>query len=159
MSFAAPIRESMRVLVVDDSVEDQALLRHAFRRFEDQIHLSFCSGGTDALRYFSKQAPYANESTPDVCLLDIQMPGMDGFEVLSWLKADPATCRIPVIMYSNSDQPDDVSRAYEAQASSFIRKPASVNELNELADQLLHLWMHYVRFPDASTADKPASSA
>lgn len=117
--------ERLRILVIDDSESDIALIEEAL---QDQAELDVATDGAAALEALS-QTRAQGEALPQLILLDLNMPGMNGFDVLRRLKTDPAMRGIPVIILSTSEDPRDVRRCYESAAASYIAKPAGFDEL------------------------------
>jgi two-component system, chemotaxis family, response regulator Rcp1 len=103
--------------------------------------------GGDALKYVRGQAPFTAAARPSMILLDLNLPGLSGFEVLAAIKSDQATRRIPVVVISSSGEVSDVSRAYEAHANAYLRKPIGLDALNQLARALQQFWFRMVTLP------------
>lgn len=108
--------------------------------------------GAEALRYVRKEDEYASATRPSMILLDLNLPGLSGFEVLHAVKADPTTRRIPVVVISSSGEASDVSRAYEAHANAYLRKPVGMDALNQLARALQQFWFRMVTLPSRGDA-------
>ncbi len=103
--------------------------------------------GMDALKYVRGEAPFDTPAKPSMILLDLNLPGLSGFEVLAEIKNDKATRRIPVVVISSSGEAADVSRAYEAHANAYLRKPVGMDALNQLARALQQFWFRMVTLP------------
>ena len=119
------------ILLVDDSADDTELVRMAFKRAEIENPLKTVASGEEAMAYVRGTEKYANREEyplPELILLDLKMPGLDGFEVLSWLKREPGLSKIPVVVLTSSEQMKDVNRAYELGANSFLVKPFDFND-------------------------------
>lgn len=108
----------LRVLLVDDSPTDQFLAQEAFSEQKFEVDLTLCDSGQEALDYMHRHHGHL----PDVVLLDINMPGMTGFEVLVKIKESPELTHIPVIMLTTSQAATDIETAYTLQASSYLIK-------------------------------------
>jgi len=117
--------EQARILVIDDSESDIALIEEAL---DDLATLEFATNGAVALQTLAG-AFAAGGGLPHLILLDLNMPGMNGFDVLRALKTDPAMRGIPVIVLSTSKDPRDIRRSYECAAASYIAKPNGFDEL------------------------------
>lgn len=122
-------------MLIDDSVTDQWLAREAFEQLCPDCTLRCFDRGAVALDWL-RSAP----ERPDVILLDINMPGMSGFEVLEQLKADPELTLIPVVMLSTSGDRGDVSRAYTLHASSYLVKAPGFGDFLKQIDACLDYW-------------------
>jgi len=117
--------ERLRILVIDDSESDIALIEEALH---EQAELDVATNGATALETLARNGA-GGDGLPHLILLDLNMPGMNGFDVLRRLKTDPKVCGIPVIILSTSEDPRDVRRCYESAAASYIAKPAGFDEL------------------------------
>jgi CheY-like chemotaxis protein len=133
------------VLLIDDSEEDRELIGAAFAHTGQSVNLRWCRSAEQALAYFEGRPPFsdrARDPLPDLVLLDIQMPGRDGFDVLSWLRTQSADFhRVPVVMLSTSRTPEEIRRAYDEGANSFLAKPTGFVELCELIGETARYWL------------------
>jgi CheY-like chemotaxis protein len=141
--------EPLRILVVDDSEDDVLLLTESLRDLPGASIIHVASDGDQALEYLRCQAPHAAAPRPSLVLLDINMPGKSGFEVLCALKRDPALCQIPVIILTTSTRPADVVAAYAQGAASFVVKPSNFDRLRSMAGHLVAYWLGVARVPRA----------
>ena len=126
LEFVCVMVELGIILLVDDSPDDTELVRLAFKKAEIENPLKTVASGEEAMVYVRGTGKYANREEyplPELILLDSKMPGVDGFEVLSWLKREPGLSKIPVVVLTSSEQMKDVNRAYELGANSFLVKP------------------------------------
>lgn len=137
----------LNVLMVDDSAADRALIKRAFSSAGPQLNLLSCNDGDDALDLLYHRGGYAEMPRPDVCLMDIKMPGRSGFDVLDQMKRDEALRSIPVFMVSGSDAQEDVQTAYHKNASGYIHKPNSAKDLSKMAQTLVDLWSEVLELP------------
>lgn len=122
-------------LLVDDSVQDRVLAEEAFEQLCPECTLTCVGSGEEALDLLRSQT-----FQPNVMLLDINMPGMNGFEVLKQLKTDSRLSRIPVVMLSTSKAQADVSKAYTLYASSYLVKSANFEGFLEQIEAFLKYW-------------------
>ena len=120
------------ILIVDDSAADRASIKIAFAQAGYHLNIRFAASGGAALNYLKSD----NEPRPQLMLVDVKMPGFSGLELLQTVKRDPQLQHIPIIMFSGSDDKGDVSSAYSHFAAGYIRKPADVEGLNEVADNV-----------------------
>ncbi|GGL08477.1 response regulator [Deinococcus radiotolerans] len=126
-----------RFFLIDDNAHDQLLAQEAFAELCPDCHLTSASSGRDALTMLSLA-----DDLPEVILLDVNMPGMNGFEVLQALKADPRLSLIPVVMLSTSGASDDITAAYTLHASSYLIKANVFSEFLEQIESFLAYWRH-----------------
>lgn len=147
----------LHILLVDDSEDDVFLITEAFRRHETQSEVDSLLSGDEACEYLfscgEKERPL-----PDVVLLDINMPRLTGFEVLSRIRSHPATRTLPVVMLTTSDHPADIKQAYACGANSYLQKPLEYQHLCEMIGQFLHYWSDIVLLPESSASETRAAS-
>jgi len=148
------------ILLVEDRPDDVDLIRHAFDKVGIAAPLKVVQDGEEALAYLSGKGPYANRAEyplPDLILLDLKMPKVDGFETLQWLREQPGFRTIPVIVLTSSEQVKDVNRAYELGANSFLVKPFDFTNLLALSETLKAYWLQMNRGPEASRSPREAN--
>ena len=138
---------AFRILVVDDDPASGALLREAMRTLKRDYEFNFAWDGLDALDFLHRRGRYAGVVRPDLILLDIGMPRMDGLEALAAIKDDPDLCAIPVIMLSTSGRDDDVSKSYKARANCYVQKPMDLERSLKLVQAMEDFWVEFVRLP------------
>ncbi len=127
------------ILVADDDTNDAFLLEHAFERASINATLHFVHDGAEAVRYLESE-DQQQHPTPDLVLLDLKMPRMDGFEVLQWVRAQPRLRRLPVTVLTSSDARVDINRAYDLGANSYLVKPLSNDQLLKMVEALQRYW-------------------
>ncbi|REA63033.1 response regulator [Dyadobacter luteus] len=135
-------KKDFHVLLVEDDIDDQQLIEEAFQDSDLPVHLDFATDGRQALDMLSKAA-YA----PDLILLDLNMPVMNGFEVLSQLQLRNLSSRTPVVILTTSSDKDQVNRSYDLGASSYIVKPRKYTDLQVMANNLRSYWFQTVVLP------------
>ena len=130
------------ILVVEDSQDDAELTLHALRGSAGPVEIEVARDGREALDILlGGEAIRRNREQPEIILLDLKLPKISGLEVLRTIKADPATRRIPVIVFTSSGEPLDIERAYELGANSYVQKPVSFASLNEAIGRLRSYWL------------------
>ena len=135
------------VLLVDDSPEDVRLTREALKGSRFRIHLKVATNGEEALAVLRHQGRHANAAQPNLILLDLNMPGMDGFEMLAVMKQDDALKSIPVVILTTSDSESDVLRTYQLQANAYVTKPARVDQFESTMKAIENFWMGIAKLP------------
>lgn len=145
--------ENATILLAEDNPNDVELTLHAF----DKHHLANCirvvRDGAEALDYLFRRGEYADrspDSDPQLILLDIKMPKIDGLEVLRQIKADPRTKLIPIVTLTSSRDDKDIETAYMLGANSYIPKPVEFDRFVEVAGQLGLYWLMLNEPPNRS---------
>lgn len=134
------------LLVEDDSVQIH-IVTAALAELPQLDLLAVASDGSEAVAFLRHRLQNADGSLPDVILLDLNMPNMDGFGVLAELKSVPLLRRIPTVVFSTSDDQEDIDRAYEEGANSYVVKPAKLNDLKRSLDLVASYWAKAARLP------------
>jgi len=143
-------RGQLEILLVDDSEDDLVLLAEAFRDLPEARLLPPARDGQSALSRLRGADGLGGEPLarrPDLLLLDVNLPGLNGFEVVAAIRAVPGLQTLPVVLLSTSSLDTDVQRAYRSGANSYITKPASFDRLREIAQALVVYWCQTVRIP------------
>ena len=135
------------VLLVEDDPGDVLMTREAFEDNKVRNRLSVVSDGVSALEFLRKEGQYADAPTPDLVLLDLNLPRMDGREVLQALKADAALRSIPVVVLTTSEAEDDVVRSYALHANAYVTKPVDFDRFIEVVRQIDEFFVEVVRLP------------
>ncbi len=137
------------VLLVDDSENDLLLLRRALKKADFNFPLREVQNGTEAIAYLAGEGPYGDRAQfplPAVMLLDLNMPMKNGFEVLTWLRAQPQLKRLIVVVLTASMRDEDVEKAYDHGANWFVVKPSEMENLIAIV-RALRDWMQFTQFP------------
>jgi CheY-like chemotaxis protein len=125
----------LEILLVEDNPGDVRLIQEAFKESELVYHLNVVSDGIEALTRLKK----AEGSSPNVILLDLNLPGKNGLEILDEIKSDNGLKDIPIIVLTSSDRDLDVLVAYKRQASAYLIKPATLSQFDEVIDAVVTL--------------------
>ena len=144
----------LEILLADDNEFDVHLTVVAFRDATVPNRVHWVPDGEAAMAFLKRTGEHSKAPRPDLILLDLNLPKMNGLEVLETIKADPDLKNIPVVMVSGSIHDGDIRRAYELQVSSFVMKPPEVDEYFAAIRSLKELWFHA-----AAVAPKPDSAA
>jgi CheY-like chemotaxis protein len=131
---------SMMVLLVDDSPGDIRLTQEAFRSANDEIELHAVSDGVEAMQYLRREGPSADARRPDLILLDLNMPRMDGRQVLAAIKADEELKAIPTLILTTSNAETDIVASYQLHANCYLRKPVDLEEFEDLVESINDFW-------------------
>ncbi len=144
--------EPVRFLLVEDDDGHAGLVRLAFEESHVGNRLDRVRDGAAALAYLRRQGPYANQPRPDVILLDLKLPGMDGHEILREIKQDPDLRSIPVVVLTTSADEADKARAYDNRANSYIVKPVDFEKFHRTIQDLNLYWSVWNELPDTTAA-------
>jgi CheY-like chemotaxis protein len=142
------MREEIFILIAEDDADDRFLLQAAFEEngFTDRLH--FVENGVEVLEYLnSLDAGENDKKFPRFILLDLNMPKKDGREVLKELKQNPDLKKIPVVIFSTTNNEQEMRRCYELGANSYITKPNSFESLLKTVAALRSYWMHTTSIP------------
>lgn len=138
---------SVHVLLVEDSPGDVRLTQEAFRHANMAIHLHIATDGVEALEYLHQNGEHAGTALPDLILLDLNLPKMDGREVLAHIKADEALKSIPVVILTTSDSEADIAESYQLQANCYLSKPVQLDAFENLVRSINDFWLTKAKLP------------
>lgn len=136
------------ILLVDDNEDDVYLTREAFDSARLRVHLNHVDNGVKCLQYLRKEEPYALALTPDLVLLDMHMPLMDGHDVLAEIVKDERLRHLPVVVLTTSYEAADIQKMYALRCSSFITKPVDFESFTKAISQLAGYWLTVVVVPE-----------
>jgi CheY-like chemotaxis protein len=145
-------------LLVEDSEDDVLLIQRAFARANVLNPLHIVRGGAEALEYLAGTGRYANREEfplPAIVLLDLKMPGVDGFEVLRWIRLQPGLKALRVVVLSSSDDMRDVTLAYQLGANSFLIKPVDFERFVEISQAISGYWLWMNQAPEVFRPPRP----
>jgi len=142
------IGRPVRILLVEDSPSDVALTIAALESGRVANEIAVVGDGEAALAYLHREGEYADATRPDLILLDLNMPKMDGREVLAEVKGDPELKAIPIIILTTSAAESDILRSYELQANSYVTKPVGLDPFLAAVRGIEDFWLTLVRLPD-----------
>lgn len=135
------------VLLVEDSLGDVMLVREAMSVASVSTRLHVVGDGAQALEFLGREGEYAGVPSPDLILLDLNLPVMDGREALREIKTHPEWKKIPVAILSTSDSEADVSSSYELSANCYIVKPMDMKSFRNVVRAIDSFWLSVVKFP------------
>ena len=138
---------TIEVLLVEDSPGDVRLTQEAFRDANILIHMHVAVDGVDAMAFVRHEGRYANAPRPALILLDLNLPKMDGREVLAQIKGDPNLRSIPTIILTTSDAEADINKCYQLQANCFLSKPVQLEAFEGLVRSINDFWLKTAKLP------------
>jgi chemotaxis family two-component system response regulator Rcp1 len=136
-----------QVLLVDDSPGDVRLTREAFRDANSSLVLSVATDGVEAMAFLRREGDYVAAPRPDFILLDLNLPRMDGREVLEQIKKDDGLRTIPTVILTTSDSEVDILRSYELNANAYLRKPVTLEAFESLVRSVNEFWLNKAMLP------------
>ncbi|HXN26847.1 MAG TPA: response regulator [Candidatus Acidoferrales bacterium] len=137
----------IEVLLVEDSPGDVRLTQEAFREANPAIHLHVTTDGVEAMAFLNRQGIHARAPRPDLILLDLNLPKMDGREVLANIKEDPVLKTIPTVILTTSDAEADIVKSYQLQANCYLSKPVQLDAFESLVGSINDFWLTKVKLP------------
>jgi len=137
----------IHVLLVEDDPGDVLITKEAFAENKVRNHLSVVNDGVKALQFLRREAEYAGAPRPDLILLDLNLPRMDGHEVLANIKSDADLQRIPVVILTTSDAEEDVLRSYDLHANAYVTKPVDFERFLGVVRQIDDFFVSVVKLP------------
>ena len=152
----------VEILLVEDNPADADLVQRKMKSAKIMNNLHVVHSGTDALRFVRREGPFADALKPDLILLDLNLPGIDGREVLGTIKSDPGLRSIPVVILTSSDAEEDIARSYELHANAYVRKPVDLDGYRSIVSAIDNFWFGVVRLNSRSkhaTAPRQAPSS
>ena len=137
----------MDVLLIEDSPGDVRLAEEAFRASEKPIHLHVVGDGVEAMTFLRREGAHENAARPNLILLDLNLPIMDGREVLARIKKDESLRMIPTVILTASDAKEDLVYCYNNHANCYIRKPDEWDTFDSVVRRINEFWLFMVRLP------------
>lgn len=137
----------INVLLVEDNEDDIVLTTEALETGKFLIDLHVERTGSGALSYLKREGVPESGHRPDLVLLDLNLPGVDGREVLVEMKADPLLRSIPVVIMTTSRSPEDIEAAYDLHANCYVTKPVDVDSFMDIVGKIEEFWLTVVRLP------------
>lgn len=142
---------SVEILLVEDDPADVELTQYMMKQSKIWINLHVVHDGLAAMAFLRREARYAEAPRPDMILLDLNLPGMDGRDVLALVKGDPSLKTIPVVVLTTSQAEEDVLKTYSLGANCFITKPVGMEQFAKVVSCLEEFWFTIVRLPQRET--------
>jgi two-component system, chemotaxis family, response regulator Rcp1 len=137
----------IEVLLVEDSPGDVRLTQEAFRVVNSEIRIHVASDGVEAMAFLRREGLHLGAPRPDMVLLDLNLPKMDGREVLANIKEDPSLKLIPTVILTTSDAEADIVDSYRLQANCYLSKPVQLDAFEGLVKSINDFWLMQVKLP------------
>ncbi len=137
----------IEILMIEDNDGDVLLTRKALRSDKVVNRLSVVNDGIEAMDFLYRRGNYASAPRPDLILLDLNLPGRDGRQVLADIKSDPNLDTIPVVILTGSEAEEDILRSYKLHANCYIVKPVDFDKIREVVAAIENFWLSVVKLP------------
>jgi two-component system, chemotaxis family, response regulator Rcp1 len=154
MSSIEGVYMPIEVLLIEDSPGDVRLTREAFRDADASIHLHVASDGVEAMAFLRHEGTFANAPRPDLILLDLNLPRMDGREVLAHIKENESLKTIPTVILTTSESEEDILKSYQLRANCYLTKPVQLEAFENLVRSISDFWLTKVKFPSRGETDE-----
>lgn len=141
------VSKAVELLIIEDNPGDVRLLEEAFEELQSNVHLHVARDGAEGLDMVNQALAPGARWQPDLILLDLNLPKVNGHDVLARLKADPTTMRIPVIVLTSSRAEADVRKAYDSHANAYLKKPSTLDGLLSAAQDITNFWVRTATLP------------
>jgi len=141
--------EPIEILLVEDSPDDAEMTIEALRGGRLQNRIVHVEDGIEAMEFLRRRGKYASAARPDLILLDLHMPRMNGREVLAEVKEDPDLRRIPVVMMTQSKDEQDILAAYNLHVNCYVTKPVDMEQFIGAVKSIENFWFSVVKLPAA----------
>jgi|SRR5579885_536402 CheY-like chemotaxis protein len=135
------------ILLVEDSIGDIRLTQEALKENKLKVNLNVVMDGVEAMEYLKKEGKYTTAATPDLILLDLNMPRKDGRQVLKEIKEDPKLKSIPVVILTISKAEEDILQSYNLHVNCYITKPLDLNKFIEVVRKIETFWFTIATLP------------
>ncbi len=136
-----------KILLVEDNAADIRLTEEILQENINVRDLFVVRDGEEAIDFLKKKGDFSNVCSPNLILLDLNLPKKNGFEVLKEIKQDEELMRIPVVILTISDSEEDIQKAYNLHANCYIIKPLEIKDFSEILNSIMNFWFKIVRFP------------
>ncbi len=137
----------IEVLLIEDSPGDVRLTQEAFQDANKSVHLNVANDGVEAMAFLRQEGDHAQAPRPDLILLDLNLPRMDGREVLARIKEDRGLKTIPTVILTTSEAETDIAKSYQLQANCYLSKPVQLEEFESLVRSINNFWLTTVKLP------------
>lgn len=142
-----PVTKAIEILLVEDDPGDIDLIEEALEDAKLQINLNSVRDGVEALAYLRQEGKYTQAISPDLILLDLNLPRRDGREVLQDIKGNNDFKRIPVVVLTTSDAEDDILKSYNLGANCYVSKPLGMQDFIKIVESIEQFWFTVVKLP------------
>ncbi|AOW98211.1 response regulator [Moorena producens PAL-8-15-08-1] len=139
--------QRIEILLVEDNPGDLDLTKATLKNSNIRNNIETFTNGKEAMAFLRRESPYTKAPRPDVILLDLNLPVMDGREVLAQIKSDPKLSLIPVIILTSSDSDQDILTSYKLNANAYVTKPFELEQFVKVLKSIENFWLSIVKLP------------
>lgn len=147
------MEELIEILLIEDNEGDIVLTKKAFEDGKIRNNLNVCRDGQEGLDYLFRRGEFANSVTPDLILLDLNMPKLGGREVLEQVKKDERLSAIPIVILTTSEDETDILKSYQLHANSYVKKPVDFFQFVDVVREIQSYWFTIVKIPSKPHVD------
>lgn len=140
--------EKITILLVEDNPADVLLTKESFEKVRVFNELNIVENGIDAMSFLLKNGNFSNAPTPDLILLDLNLPGKSGMEILEDIKSREELKSIPVVILTSSEEEEDILKSYKLHASAYVTKPINLEGFGKIVSGIEGFWFSIVRYPE-----------
>jgi CheY-like chemotaxis protein len=141
----------VNILLIEDNPGDVRLTQEAFKEGSIAINLDVVMDGVEAIKFLKKEVPYNEATTPDLILLDLNLPKKDGREVLHEIKTDNNLKRIPVVVLTTSNAQQDILKSYNLHVNCYVNKPVDFDKFFDIIQKIEDFWLSTAILPTMAT--------
>src|SRR3984957_10680373 len=138
---------SIEVLLIEDSPGDVRLTQEAFREAKMSVNLHVATDGVEGMAFLRREGVHSEAPRPDIILLDLNLPRMDGRQVLTLIKEDESLKTIPTVILTTSEAEEDIVKSYQLQANCYLSKPVQLEAFEALVRSISDFWLTKVKLP------------
>ena len=150
----AKVGAPIEILMVEDNPADIELAREALTDLSARKNITVAEDGEEGLSLLRREGRYEHAPQPDLILLDLNLPTIDGRDVLAEIKSDPNLRRIPVVILTSSQNEDDIIQTYDLHANAYVVKPLGLDEFIEVMRAMEGFWLGFVKLPTRGGLDE-----
>ncbi|WP_340106217.1 response regulator [Rhodohalobacter sp. 8-1] len=138
----------LNILLVEDNAGDIMLIKDALEDTDSSVQVNVVNNGEKAIHYLNKEGEFKHSNKPDLVILDINLPRINGHEVLRFIKNNDEIKELPVVMLSSSSADTDINMSYKEYANCYVTKPIGVDEFTDTIHAIKNFWLSLAQLPD-----------
>lgn len=135
------------ILLIEDNDFDSTLVKNALLQSNSTHNINICNEGAEAMKYLRREGKYVEAKRPDLIFLDLKLPNLNGYDILSFVKSNKATKCIPVVILTTSEMLQDINKSYLNHANCYITKPLNFDDFVKMLNIIKNFWLNIVKLP------------